>query len=74
MQHNQKQYRGRSHTKKQRNNCKQKITSEERKKRKQLKLFAKLFPQWKHFLPCYDNSKNNLLTKISPLLQERGRG
>jgi len=45
-------YRGRSHTKKQNNNCKQKITTEERKKRKQLKQFAKLFPQWQHFLPC----------------------
>jgi hypothetical protein len=48
-------YRGRSHTKKHHSNCKQKITTEERKKRKQQKRIAKLFPIWQQFLPCCNN-------------------
>jgi hypothetical protein len=50
-------YRGRSHTKKQHNNCKLKLSVVEKKKRKQTKLFAKQFPQWLHFNPCISSKQ-----------------
>ncbi len=49
-------YRGRCHTKKQKQNCKPSISPAERKKRKQQKQIASAFPTWKHFLPCLSHS------------------
>lgn len=45
-------YRGRCHTKKQ-SNCKNKISSAERKIRAALKKLEKLFPHYKNALPFY---------------------
>jgi hypothetical protein len=47
MQHPHKIYYGRSHTKKEANNCKVKLSPDERKRRIVQKKLSKLFPKWK---------------------------
>jgi hypothetical protein len=51
-------YKGRSHTKKQRNTCKPKINAAERKKRKKLKQLNAIFPNIKFNL-CLPAMKKN---------------
>jgi hypothetical protein len=46
MNQKHKAYCSRSHTKKQRNNCKPKLPLEEKQKRKKAKRLSILFPNW----------------------------